>query len=187
MSSVVGRAILTCDVCKTAYRDGDRHACAVTYPAIEAFSPAQIRDIRERYETKPSNPKDAVGIRKVPFSCMSGPVLAEVGLGMMEGACKYGRHNYRAIGVRASVYFDAAGRHLWGWWEGQDIDPDSNIHHISKLIADLMVLRDAMIRGNWVDDRPPRTDESWIADANEKASDILDRYPNPKPAYTEAP
>jgi hypothetical protein len=33
---------------------------------------------------------------------VSAPVLAEVGLGMLEGGHKYGRHNYRAIGVRAT-------------------------------------------------------------------------------------
>ncbi|SVD92517.1 uncharacterized protein METZ01_LOCUS445371, partial [marine metagenome] len=30
----------------------------------------------------------------------------------MEGAIKYGRHNYRIAGVRASVYIDATIGHL---------------------------------------------------------------------------
>lgn len=56
---------------------------------------------------KPSNPKDTVGIRKAPMSTVSAAVMAEVGVAMLEGAAKYGRHNYRAVGVRASVYYDA--------------------------------------------------------------------------------
>jgi hypothetical protein len=56
---------------------------------------------------------------------VSAPVLAEVGLGMLEGGHKYGRHNYRAIGVRTSIYYDAAMRHLTAWWEGEDIDAES--------------------------------------------------------------
>src|SRR5690349_5453933 len=68
-------------------------------------------------QEKPSNPKDVIGIRKVPFSVLPTPVLWEAALGMMEGALKYGRHNYRAIGVRSSVYYDATQRHLTDWWE----------------------------------------------------------------------
>lgn len=95
--------------------------------------------------SKPSNPKDSVGIRKAPFSTISEPVIAEVGLAMLEGARKYGRHNYRAIGVSGSVYYDAARRHLAAWWEGEDIDPDSGLSHIAKAIASFVVLRDGMI------------------------------------------
>src|SRR3990167_4724582 len=94
---------------------------------------------------KDTNPKDAVGVRKVSFSMLCWPVLANVALAMLEGARKYGRHNYRVIGVRASVYFDAAGRHLTAWYEGEDIDPDSDLSHVTKAIATLMVLRDGMI------------------------------------------
>ena len=134
---------------------------------------------------KPTNPKDAVAIGKVPMSCISGPVLMEVGLGMMEGALKYGRHNYRAVGVRASVYFDALQRHMWAWWEGEDIDPDSGINHISKTIADLTVLRDSMIRSNWTDDRPPKTNPEWIRDLNKAATALLEKYPDRKEAIIE--
>lgn len=134
-------------------------------------------------ETKDTNPKDAIGIRKVPFSTVPWPVIAEVGLGMMEGACKYGRHNYRAIGVRASVYFDATIRHLASWWEGEDTDPDSGLSHVTKAIASLVVLRDAMLQSKCTDDRPPVSGDGWVADLNKKAAALLDKYPKPLPAY----
>ncbi|MCK1741362.1 hypothetical protein IVA80_10920 [Bradyrhizobium sp. 139] len=135
---------------------------------------------------KPSNPKDAFGIRKVPVSPIPAPVLGEVGLAMMEGALKYGRHNYRVIGVRASVYYDAVmSRHMPAWWEGQDNDPDSGLSHVTKAIASLVVLRDAMMRGNWEDDRPPRSDDKWIEELNAKAVALLEKYPDPKKPYTE--
>ena len=85
--------------------------------------------------SKLSNPKDLVGVLKVPMSTVSAPVLAEISLGMLEGACKYGRHNYRMVGVRSSVYYDATMRHLMAWWEGQDIDPASGLHHVTKAIT----------------------------------------------------
>jgi hypothetical protein len=134
---------------------------------------------------KDTNPKDAVGVAKVPFSTLSGPVLAEVGLAMMEGALKYGRHNYRVSGVRAGVYFDAALRHLIAFWEGQDIDPDSGLPHIVKAAACCAVLRDSQIQGNWVDDRPPKTPGDWFQDLNVIAKALLEKYPNPMPAFTE--
>lgn len=138
-------------------------------------------------ERKPSNPKDAVGIKKAGLSVMPTRVLYEVALGMLEGALKYGRHNYRVIGVRASVYYDATKRHLDAWWEGEDTDPASQLNHITKAISSLIVLRDAMIRGNWVDDRPPRSDDGWIDDLNAKAAALIDKYPEPVPAYVQSP
>lgn len=136
-------------------------------------------------EVKDTNPKDAIGIAKVPVTPISGPVLMEVGLAMMEGALKYGRHNFREAGVRASVYVDAFNRHIWAWWEGEDIDPDSGVSHLSKAIACLNVLRDSMIRENWVDDRPPKVKDGWIKELNDKASELLKKYPNPPKPYTE--
>ena len=135
---------------------------------------------------KDTNPKDAVGIKKVPISVLSMPVLGEVGLAMLEGARKYGRHNYRIAGVRASVYIDAViMRHLAPFWEGEDIDIDSGLHHITKAIAGLMVLRDSMIQNNWLDDRPPKSPKGWKETLNQKAKDIVEKYPNALEPYTE--
>lgn len=133
---------------------------------------------------KPSNPKDALGIRKVPMSTVPSGVVMEIGLGMLEGACKYGRHNYRAIGVRGSVYYDAAMRHLTAWWEGEDLDPDSGLSHITKAMASLAVLRDSMMVGNWCDDRPPQLPKGWQKKLNIGAEAILSQYPEPKTPFT---
>lgn len=135
---------------------------------------------------KASNPKDAVGIKKVPFSTLPTIPAAEVGLAMLEGALKYGRHNYRAIGVRTSVYYDAALRHLTAFWEGQDIDPESGLPHLAKAAACLFVLRDSQLMGNVVDDRPPSMPDNWQNDLNQKAGALIDKYPNPKEAYVKS-
>lgn len=134
---------------------------------------------------KESNPKDAIGIKKVPFSTVPAPFVAEVGLAMLEGALKYGRHNYRAIGVRTSVYYDACIRHLNAFWEGEDIDPDSGLPHIIKAAACLAVLSDSQRIGNVVDDRPPSHKDGWQKELNEKAGLLIDKYPEPKEAFTK--
>ena len=134
---------------------------------------------------KESNPKDSIGIKKVPFSTISGAVMAEIGLAMLEGARKYGRHNYRAVGVRTSVYYDACLRHIVAYWEGQDIDPESGLSHITKAMACLMVLRDAQIQDKCHDDRPPKVPHDWVKQYNEQAKQIIEQYPDAKEAFTE--
>jgi hypothetical protein len=135
--------------------------------------------------SKPTNPKDAVGISKPPISTLPMTVIAELGVALMEGARKYGRHNYRAIGVRASVYLDACGRHLMKWWEGEDIDADSGLSHITKAIATLVVLRDSMIQGNMNDDRPPKSPPGFFKDLETQCKAVIEKYPNPMEPWTE--
>lgn len=135
--------------------------------------------------SKDTNPKDAVATKKLSVSTVSMPVLAEVSIGMLEGARKYGRHNYRVAGVRASVYYDATQRHLMQWWEGEDIDPDSGLSHITKAITSLVVLRDAMIQNKWTDDRPPVSASGWLRDLQPKIDEIFERIPTAAQAYTK--
>lgn len=142
-------------------------------------------DLKSDTSTKETNPKDACGIKKIPSSTISAVVKAEVGVAMLEGAMKYGRHNYRVTGVRASVYYDAVNRHMDAFWEGEVTDPDSGLPHISKAIAGLIVLRDAQLQGKFVDDRPPKSKSGWQSDLQPIIDGLFEKYPNPKPAHTE--
>lgn len=110
-------------------------------------------------------PKDTTGYKlmaallpQTPFHLLPWRVVLETALGMMEGGRKYGRHNYRAVGVRASVYYDATIRHLGDYIEGTSIDIDSGLSHLTKALSSSQVLLDGMIMGNWIDDRPLRVD-----------------------------
>lgn len=179
-----------CSEC-SAIRNGNQFLWVAPIPTAEAkeLTAEQVDAMDdtagitpEQRGSKPSNPKDALGIRKAPMSTVSAAVLAEVGVAMLEGASKYGRHNYRAVGVRSSVYYDATMRHLMDWWEGVDIDPDSNMHHITKAITSLVVLRDAMIQGMVTDDRPPRS-QPFFPRLNEKAGEIVDKHAEKRPRH----
>ena len=125
--------------------------------------------------SKPTNPKDIVGSRKVPSSVVPQNVMALVACGLSEGTGKYGRHNYRGAGVRASVYYDANSRHMDDWWEGEDVDPDSQLHHVIKAICSNIVLADSILRGNMTDDRPPPSPKGWMAEANAHAARMADK------------
>ena len=137
--------------------------------------------------SKKTNPKEAIGTRKPRFySGLPANVTREVTIGVMEGAMKYGRHNYRIAGVNASTYIDATIGHLLDYWEGQDIDPDSNLHHITKAIASLYILRDAQMRNMCEDDRPPKSDVEGDALRLQTIVDkLFQKYPNPEPSYRE--
>jgi len=93
---------------------------------------------------------------ETPYHVLPWRVVMEAALGMMEGARKYGRHNYRKMGVRASVYYDAGCRHLLDFIEGTDVDKDSGLSHLAKFLSCISVLLDCQLMGNWVDDRPIR-------------------------------
>jgi hypothetical protein len=139
-------------------------------------------------QTKPSNPKDSLGIKKVPFHVIPQQVLGEVGLALMEGARKYGSYNFRekSMGVKAMVYVDALWRHVSAYVEGQETDPDSGLPHIVKAITCLIVLRDAQLNGMCEDDRPIKVvNQDWQVRLNELAAGLIERYPEPKLPFTE--
>ena len=130
------------------------------------------------------NPKDVLGMAKNPHCCVPLTVLAELGIAMMEGSRKYGRHNYRVSKIKASIYYDAARRHLDAWWEGEDIDPESGIHHIVKAIAGLAVCRDAEIHNKLHDDRPPKTPREFYANLTKITAGVIKKYPECVKPYT---
>ncbi len=136
---------------------------------------------------KDTNPKDLIGSLKPGVSCVPTQVWALVGLAMAEGQ-KYGRHNYRAAGVRASVYYDAVFRHFFlQWWDkNEDIDSASGLHHIVKTIAGLVVLMDSILQGNFVDDRPPKA-ELTMEELQARMDGVLDslKKTGVLPAWTE--
>lgn len=142
--------------------------------------------------TKETNPKDALaGLKPRWFSFIPLRVLVGVGKAMFEGAWKYGKHNYRESGVRASVYVDAAVcGHLMPWMEGQDYD-ENGMHHIDKAIASLMVLRDSMLNGNWIDDRPQAARglqeqiDAETAHFAKMKQDLHAKFGDPVEPYTE--
>lgn len=132
-------------------------------------------------DVKPSNPKDSIGVTKPPLSCVPCGPLYEIGAAMLDGSCKYGRHNYREIGVRSSVYYDAMLRHLMTWWEGEERAEDSGCLHLAHLAACAIILMDCP---DINDDRPPIVGNPVDRVAGLVKS-ILAKYPEPKSAFTE--
>lgn len=114
-------------------------------------------------DTKPTNPKDLIAGTKIPFGLVPDTARIGLALAFLEGATKYGRFNWRIAGVLASVYRHAMERHMTKWWNGQDIDPVTKVHHLDNLMACCAIIRDAELYGMLKDDRPPAPDRDAMA------------------------
>jgi hypothetical protein len=68
------------------------------------------------------------------------------------GATKYASHNWRK-GIAYSRLFDALMRHLWAWWGGEEIDPESGECHLDHAACCLMFLREMREDRADLDDR----------------------------------
>lgn len=100
------------------------------------------------------NPKAAFGDKKTPLWLVPTKPIAIVAWVMKQGEKKYGAFNWRKTKVNASTYISATHRHFHAWVEGENIDPDSGLHHLAHVAANMFVLLDAIITRSLIDDRP---------------------------------
>ena len=98
------------------------------------------------------NPKDQIGSDKLPLHLWPMTATATGCVALLNGALKYGRANWRASPVRASIYVDACQRHLAAWFEGEESD-EEGVPHMSSALACLAILADARAAGSLHDDR----------------------------------
>jgi len=113
-------------------------------------------DNEEAPHNKPTNPKDGLGSDRVPMTTVSKIACAEEALAFTEGLLKYGRNNYRIMGVSAAIYLDALERHHAKYLNGEDRDPKTGVHHLGSVRACTGIIMDAEAMGILTDDRPPR-------------------------------
>lgn len=105
-------------------------------------------------ELPDGNPKTVHGMSKPGIEGVPTAPLFEVGEVMRLGIRKYGLTNWRQDPISASVYYNAALRHIMSWWDGQSIDEESGQHHLAHAVACLLIMLDARAVANLIDDRP---------------------------------
>lgn len=109
------------------------------------------------------NPKDAVGRKKDPIHLVPTESIRVCSHAMKYGAFEakrvdgkqgYGPYNWRETKVSYNIYLDATIRHSLKLLDGEDLDPDSLIHHLGHIMANAAILIDALKTNSLVDDRP---------------------------------
>ena len=115
--------------------------------------PADIEDEAILASYPDDNPKTQYGEKKLKMSSTPVMPLQEMGKVFELGAKKYGRYNWRLHAVSATVYYDAALRHLMAWFEGEDTDPESGVSHLAHVMACMAILMDAQKNGKLKDNR----------------------------------
>lgn len=134
--------------------------------------------------TKPTNPKDIIGSDKLPLHLVPSTAIAFASLAHLEGACKYGRFNWRSAGVRSSIYVDALERHISRWFNGEDLDNDSGLHHLAHASACINILIDSMVCGKLEDDRPPAAPVGDLIKQSEKLVKLIkEKYADRNPKH----
>jgi hypothetical protein len=112
-----------------------------------------------------TNPKDRLGVKKVPLSLVPMVGLIYEAMAFKEGDINYGAFNYRRKKVRRRVYLEAILRHTLQALAGEDIDRDTivrdkrgkvifpGIPHEAKIRACCGIILDAQECGTLIDDR----------------------------------
>ncbi len=77
------------------------------------------------------------------------------------GAKKYGEDNWRK-GMKWSRPFNAAMRHMWAWWRGENVDPETGLSHLSHAACNLQFLDEYQRTGTGEDDRPGKDGAAFI-------------------------
>lgn len=142
-------------------RNAAIHAGGCTDTETVILQPEDIEELEEEMEDAASmdtpivefeNPKDIVGGTKLPLHLWPMTATAMGSIALLNGALKYGRGNWREVGIRASIYVDACQRHLAAWFDGEECD-EEGVPHLSSALACLAILVDAEAAGKLRDDR----------------------------------
>lgn len=113
-----------CAQCNRLAKLGDAHAC--TPQAQKADEPA-LRYDAGKVELAPA------------ITYVDDGFLAEVGQAFTYGAQKYGRDNWKK-GMSWSRCLNSCLRHVYKWWRGERIDPESGCHHLALATCSIMFL-----------------------------------------------
>lgn len=99
------------------------------------------------------NPKAVAASSKPRLDLLEPVADAEIARAMASGTERYGIRNYRRSPVSARVYYAAMRRHLGAWLDGEDVAPDSGVHHLAHVAANVHVVLAAIQAGTFADDR----------------------------------
>jgi hypothetical protein len=100
--------------------------------------------------------KVKVGVKydnnKPPMSLLPPEALEEIAKVLDFGAKKYGTYNWRN-GMEWTRVSSACLRHIFAWIRGEDLDPESGLHHLAHAGCCIMFLLTYVKTSTGKDDR----------------------------------
>ena len=93
------------------------------------------------------------GQKDVQLHCIPWEALQELGRVYAFGANKYEDYNFRK-GYRWSLSYDALQRHTNAFWNREDRDGESGLHHLAHAAWHCFTLMFYSLVGRGTDDRP---------------------------------
>ena len=90
---------------------------------------------------------------KPRMDLLPGDALVEIAKVLTHGANKYSPRNWEK-GMDWHKLYAPIQRHLWKWWQGEELDKESGLHHLAHAACDVLMLQATVLRGVGTDDRP---------------------------------
>lgn len=110
--------------------------------------------------------KDAIGdLNKPRLSLIPKEALWALGGALTHGETRYGKENWK-LGIKISYLLDSALRHISQFNSGEDIDQQSNNHHLGNAMANLSM-------AIWMCQHKPDFDDRWKPEQKENTPSPL--------------
>jgi hypothetical protein len=94
--------------------------------------------------TESALPSQASGVKydggKLRYSLLPVGTVAEVVQVLEFGARKYAPDNWKHVPDARTRYYDASMRHIDAWWNGERLDPETNLPHLAHAVCCLLFL-----------------------------------------------
>lgn len=99
------------------------------------------------------DPKSEEGQKKPQLHLIPGAANDAMARALEQGAKRYGTRNWVQGQVSVCTYISAMKRHIDAYMDGEDLDPDSGVHHLGHVMANCAIVLDAERHGTLVDNR----------------------------------
>ena len=90
---------------------------------------------------------------KLQYGLVPPKALKETVKVLTVGAEKYDRNNWKKVPDAQARYYDALQRHLWDWFSGEQLDPETGINHLAHAACNILFLleRDIATPEEWAE------------------------------------
>lgn len=119
----------------------------------ERFQDEAVLGVPSEYRVVDPDTGGEKGTKLARFDLIPTGALTRLAEHFGRGASKYDDRNWER-GYKWSLSYAALCRHLFAWWGGEDIDPETGSHHLDAVMWHSMVLRTFVDEFQDKDDRP---------------------------------